>query len=84
VASGYPDFAPDLLQVTSGKQHQMVLASASAGPGQIIVTAYEARVTLEGQVVAPGLLGGPASSCTPGRSTEDRSAQKHDRGDRNV
>lgn len=82
VASGYPDFAPDLLQVTSGKHHRIVIAAPPVGADRVIVTAYEAQASVEREVVARELLGGSASSCMPEATAREGSAHTSDTGDR--
>ena len=82
VASGYPDFAPDLLQLSSGKHHRIVIAAPPVGAEHVVVTAYEAQVSVEREVVARDLLGGSVSSCMPEATAREGSAHISDTGDR--
>jgi hypothetical protein len=62
--SGFPDYTPTALEILSGASYRMSLRyTAGDHPQRAKVTAYQARAHINRQVVAPGLLGGPAKDC---------------------
>lgn len=63
-ASDIPDFAPDLLQRSPGRQHEIILPldQRTASP-RVTITAWEAATHLARRTTAAGALGGPRSSC---------------------
>jgi hypothetical protein len=61
--SGYPDFVPAVLDFWGGQRHLMRLHAGGSGIPRVKVTAFAAVTHFERQIVVPGVLGGPISTC---------------------
>ena len=57
------NFAPVVLDFWGGKHYDIQLAAHGSDIPRVDVTAYEARVHFDRQIIRPGVLGGPVSAC---------------------
>jgi len=62
-ASGYPDFAPAVLNLWGGQRYTFQLHATGSEVPRVSVTAYQARAHFDRRIIVPGILGGPVPQC---------------------
>jgi hypothetical protein len=61
--SAPPDYTPAVIDFWGGQRHNVTLSAPGTEVPRVTVTTYRARAHFDRRVTAPGVLGGPPSTC---------------------